>query len=279
MRGAVLMLGCALAAAPAAAQRLGVTAGAGDAPITVTTRVRHVTTVVLPEAAEIVDVIVGDAEYWDVSAAAHLAFVRPLVEDARSNLVLLTATGDLVPLLMVERDDAAVDAVVRVGSAPEGTGTTSSRPTADTDPVLASAAAVEATAARVAAAWESVAAAEKHAAERAEAARTGARERLDAKREAYARRARFDYRWPEEAARYPWLVEAMWHDGRRTFLRTRAISPVLHERVQDGALEPVAVAVVLDDVLHVVPRVLGDGALDVGSRRLLWTVAPRKAGP
>ena len=279
MRAPVLMLGCALAAAPAGAQGLGVTAGVGDTPITVTTRVRHVTTVVLPEATEIVDVIVGDAEYWDVSAAAHLAFVRPLVEDARSNLVLLTAAGSLVPMLVVERADAAVDAVVRVGEAPEGSEVTSFRQTAAAEPVLASAAAVETTAARVAAAWESVAAAEKHAAERAEAARTAARERLDAKREAYPRQARFDYRWPEEAARYPWLVEAMWHDGRRTFLRTRAISPRLHERVKDGALEPVAVAAVLDDVLHVVPRVLGDGALEVGGRRLPWTVAPRKAGP
>ena len=71
----------------------------------------------------------------------------------------------------------------------------------------------------------------------------------------------------------------MWHDGRRTFLRTRAISPVLHERVGDGALEPVAVAAVLDDVLHVVPRVLGDGALEVGGRQLPWTVGLRKAGP
>ncbi len=156
MRAPVLMLGCALAAAPAAAQGLGVTAGVGDTPITVTTRVRHVTTVVLPEAMEIVDVILGDAECWDVSAAAHLAFVRPLVEDGRSNLVLLTAAGSLVPLLVVERADAAVDAVVPVGEALEGAGGASSRRTADAEPVLASTAAVEATAARVAAGWEAL---------------------------------------------------------------------------------------------------------------------------
>ena len=56
-----------------------------------TTRLRHVSTVVLPETAEIVDVVVGDAAQWDVSAAAHLAFVRPLGEGSRSNVVLLTA--------------------------------------------------------------------------------------------------------------------------------------------------------------------------------------------
>jgi len=36
---------------------------------------------------------------------------------------------------------------------------------------------------------------------------------------------------------------------------------------------------VLDGVLHVVPRVLGSGALEVDERRLRWTAVPRKAGP
>ena len=225
---------------------------------------------VLPEKAEIVEVVAGDPEQWDVSAAAHLVFVRPLAPGVRSNLVLLTAAGDIVPISVVESADAAVDAVVRVGI-----------PTlrkADGEPVLASAEAVEATAAEASETWAAVAAAEARAAERVEGARTAARDRLDAGREAYPRQLQFDYRWPDGAADYPWMVEAMWHDGRRTYLRTRAIAPVLYERV-DGELERVSVSAVLDDVLHVMPRVLGSGALEVGGKRLPWSVAPRKAGP
>ena len=116
MRAWVLTLGCVLAAAPAAGQGLRAPAAPEDAPITVTARVRHVSTIVLPETAEIVDVVVGGASQWDVSAAAHLAFVRPLVEGARSNVVLLTAAGAVVPLLLVERPDAMVDAIVRVNA-------------------------------------------------------------------------------------------------------------------------------------------------------------------
>ena len=259
-----------LLAAPAAGQGVRAPSAAGDAPITVTTRVRHVSTVVLPETAEIVDVVVGDAEQWDVSAAAHVAFVRPLVEGARSNVVLLTAAGAIVPLLVVERAAAAVDAIVRVSVA--------STDAQDAGPVLAAAEAVEATAARAAGAWEAVAAAETQAAGRVEAARTAARETLDADREAYPRQAQFDYRWYGESGDSPWLVEAMWHDGRRTYLRTRATAPVLYERV-NGELESVTVTTVLDDVLHVVPRVLGAGALEVGGERLAWTARPREAGP
>ena len=259
-----------LLAAPASGQGVRAPSSAGDEPITVTTRVRHVSTVVLPETAEIVDVVVGDAERWDVSAAAHLAFVRPLVEGARSNLVLLTAAGTIVPLVVVERADAVVDAVVRVSVASSGT--------ENAGPVLAAAEAVAAAGARAVEAWETVAAAETQAAHRIEEARSAAAAELDASREAYPRQAQFGYRWSGAAADYPWLVEGMWHDGRRTYLRTRAVAPVLYERVE-GALEPVAVSAVLDDVLHVVPRVLGPGALEVAGRRLPWSVSSREAGP
>ena len=270
MRAWAVTLGCVLAAAPVAAQGLRAPTAAEDAPITVSARVRHVTAIVLPEAAEIVEVVVGDAAQWDVSSAAHLAFVRPLAEGARSNAVLLTAAGRIVPLALVESAGSAVDAVVRIGGAAAGT--------VDGGPVLAAAGAVETAAARAAEAWEATAAAEGRAAERIEAARNAARDKLDADREAYSRQARFDYRWPAEATGYPWMVEGMWHDGRRTYLRARALSPVLYELV-GGALEPVAAVETVGDVLHVVPRVLGAGALEVGGRRLGWSVSRRKAGP
>ena len=213
MRPWLPMLGCILAAAPAAAQGLRAPAASEDAPLTVSTRLRHVSTIVLPKTAEIVEVVAGDPEQWDVSAA-------------------------------VETADAAVDAVIRIG-------TPAARAT-DAEPVLASAEAVEATAAQAVETWAAVAAAEAQAADRVEAARTAARDDLDAGRELYPRQLQFDYRLPAGAAGYPWLVEGMWHDGRRTYLRTRAISPVLHERTGYG-LERVDVSAVLDDVLYVVP--------------------------
>ena len=270
MRAWVLPLGFALVAAPAEAQGVRAATAAGDEPITVAARVRHVTVIVLPETAEIVEVAVGDAEQWDVSASAHLAFVRPLAADARSNAVLLTAAGRIVPLALVESGETAVDTVVRIGAAAAGAG--------DGGPVLATAGAVEKAAAEAAGAWEAAVAAEARAAERIEAARNAARDKLDADREAYSRQARFDYRWPAEAAGHPWMVEAMWHDGRRTYLRTRALYPSLYERI-GGELRPVAVSETFDDVLHVVPRVLGAGALEVDGRRLGWSVSLREAGP
>ena len=53
MRGWALTLGIALSATPAAAQGLRAPAAPEDAPSTLTTRLRHVSTVVFPETAEI----------------------------------------------------------------------------------------------------------------------------------------------------------------------------------------------------------------------------------
>ena len=155
MRGVLVVMSCALVAGAA-----GAAAQDGE-PRTVTTRVRHVSTVVLPATDTIVDVIAGDGEYWDVSASAHLVFIRPLMAGAESNLVILTATGAVIPLVVVERSDAPVDAVVQLGPA-DGPATA---------PVLAPVAAVAAAARDAAAAWDAVATAEATAADRMDAAR------------------------------------------------------------------------------------------------------------
>ncbi len=241
-----------------------------DEPRTVTTRVRHVSTVVLPVSDTIVDVIAGDGEYWDVSASAHLAFIRPLMAGAASNLVILTAAGAVIPLVVVERSEGAVDAVVRLELA-DGPATA---------PVLAPVAAVAAAARGTAEAWASVATAEAAAAARLEAARRATQAELDAGREAYPRRLQFAYQWAAgEPRAAPFFVEGMWHDGERTYLRTRAASPVLYERGDAGGLEVVTAAAVVGGLVYVVPRVLGPGVLDVNGARVAWSVATRRTGP
>jgi hypothetical protein len=241
-----------------------------DEPRTVSTRLRHLSVVVLPATEVIVEVVVGDAEYWDVTSAAHMAFIRPLVEGAESNLVILTGAGAVIPLKVIERgDESPVDAVVHlsgdeVSESPGG-------------PVLAPVAAVAAAERRAAAAWESVAEAEANAEGMLVAARNAAEAELDAERESYPRQLRFDYRWEQEPGEGPWLVEGMWHDGERTFLRSRATNPAIFERVGDE-LRLVAVERV-GEVVHVAPRVLGAGVLEVDGKQLSWRVAARKVGP
>ena len=260
--------------APAPDAPAPVPAAADGGPRTITTRVRHVSTVVLPTTETIVDVVAGDAEYWDVSAAAHLAFIRPLMEGAESNLVILTSGGAVISLVVVERSDAPIDAVVQLDTGDALAGGPGS------GPVLAPVSVVAAAARQAAAAWESVTTAEATAAARLATVATSAQAALDADREAYPRLLQFVYSFGERDARAgPFFIEGMWHDGEHTFLRTRATSPLLYEFSDDGSLDVVTDAVVIGGSVYVVPRVLGPGLLTVEGERLVWSVSTRKVGP
>ena len=65
--------------APAGASVLQVQ-DAPDQIIEVNTRVRHTTVIQLPAHENILDFIVGDSEYWHLTGAANLAFLKPIGE-------------------------------------------------------------------------------------------------------------------------------------------------------------------------------------------------------
>ena len=71
-------------------------------PIPIVTQVRHTTTVVLPATETIVDVVAGDGEYWDVSASANVAYVKPLDAAAASNVTLVAESGRVWALVVSE---------------------------------------------------------------------------------------------------------------------------------------------------------------------------------
>ena len=70
--------------------------------ITLQTRVRYTTMIVLPEGEEILDVICGDKDFWVISATHNLAHVKPAKEGAASNLNLVTASGSVYSFLLNE---------------------------------------------------------------------------------------------------------------------------------------------------------------------------------
>ena len=265
----ITVLGCAVLAVPAAAQGLRtVTAEAATQAIPITTQVRHTTTVVVPREETIVDVVAGDAEYWDVSAAAHVAYLKPLEAGVASNVTLVAASGRVWALLVTESSDADPDLVVYVeGSAPpapavarqDALNVVSGREVlahqAEEQAALAERQAIEAAAATgVAAIWA------EHDAARAQWETD------------YPRQLRFPYRLDTAAAAPPFTVEAIWHDGRFTYLRTRAQElPALYE--QDDTAAPRLVAYdVVDDGLYVTDHVLGAGKLQLGEAAAGWTL-------
>ena len=71
--------------------------------ITLQTRLRYTTMIVLPEGEEILDVICGDRDFWVVSAVQNVAHVKPAKADAETNLNLVTAHGTIYSFMLKEK--------------------------------------------------------------------------------------------------------------------------------------------------------------------------------
>ncbi len=207
------------------------------------TQVRHTTVIVLPADENILDFVVGDSEYWHLTGAANVAFLKPLSPDAATNIALVCESGRIYSFLVAEHSDGPPHLVVRVESGAEA------------------------------------ASAARSAREAAEAgileARTQAETEIEEFRARYPERLAFEYRLDGDAARRPFLVEAMWHDGQFTYVRSRAQeSPALY-KLRDG--EPALVAYDLsEDGLYIARHVLGDGWLQIGDKRAAWRFTPRE---
>ena len=229
-------------------------------------RVRHTTVIVLPAGERILDFVTGDSEYWHLTGAANVAYLKPLAEDAATNVALVCESGRIYSFLVSEHGEKPPHLVVRVEAGAEAEALSGAPGFVARSEVSAyrEMAAQAAGAARL-------------AREEAEAGIAEARERADGEieafRAAYPERLRFEYRLDRDASERPFRVEAMWHDGDFTYLRSRAQeSPALYE-LQDG--EPSLVAFDLtEDGLYIARRVLGDGWLQIGDKRLRWRFEP-----
>ena len=244
----------------AAFLRVPATEDGQDRIYTIRARVRHTTVIVLPPGERILDFVAGDSEYWHLTGAANIAYLKPLAEDASTNIALVCESGRIYSFLVSEHAEDPPHLVVRVEDGPEAAGM--------------SGVGLPAFVAR-----SEVAAYREMAAEAAEAARrvrAAADAEIEAFRASYPTRLRFEYRLDRDASRRPFLVEAMWHDGQFTYLRSHAQeAPALYE-LKDG--EPSLVAFDLgEDGLYVARRVLGDGWLQIGDERTGWRFEPRDA--
>ena len=265
-----------LAAAPAAGQGIRTVAdGAEEQAITVTAQVRHTTTIVLPREESIADVVAGDADYWDGSVASNVAYVKPLEAGIASNVTLVAESGRVWALLVAESDEDP-DLVVYV----EGPDPPSLADAPRDAPAFVAGGELA-----VQRAGEAAARAELQAVDEAAATEIAAVwAEHDAAwtrwRDEYPRRLRFPYRLDEAALGPPFEVEALWHDGRFTYLRSRAQeTPALYElreadrRFGRRGLEPSLVSYeVRDDGLYVADHVLGPSRLQIGDSETGWTV-------
>ena len=90
--------------------------------ISLQTRLRYTTMVVLPEGEEILDVLCGDRDFWVISSTHNIAHVKPAKAGAETNLNLVAASGTIYSFLLTEKSSPPDLKVYVQGDAGAATG-------------------------------------------------------------------------------------------------------------------------------------------------------------
>ena len=235
-----------------------------DRIVEVRTRTRHTTVLVLPRGENILDFVVGDSDYWHLSGSANLAYLKPLDEKVQTNVALVCESGTIYSFLVKEAPDPHL--VVRIETKPAA---------APGAPSFVARSAVEDYREMALAAGEAARAAREAADLRSSEAESRASQAVNQFKIDYPGRLSFAYQLDKKAYEWPFLVDAMWHDGQFTYLRSRAQeSPAIYE-LKDG--KPSLVAYDLTpEGLYIARHVLGDGWLRIGKKRARWRFDPAR---
>ncbi len=249
----------------------------GDNPdqiIRVRTRVRHTTIIQLPGRENILDFVVGDSEYWHLTGAANLAFLKPISEGVSTNVALVCESGRIYSFLVTEQPGQP-HLVVRIASAAENDPKVS--PTIH-QPAFVARDQVAAYQQMAEQARQSAVSAQTEAEQQIDLVRQEAEVEINSFRAVYPTRLKFPYRLDNKALKWPFLVQGMWHDGQFTYLRSNAQeSPALYE-IKDG--KPALVAYDLtEDGLYIARHLLGDGWLQIGKKKAQWKLERQEIGP
>ena len=70
----------------------------------------------LPATETVLDFVVGDSEYWHLTGAANLAFLKPIAEGVTTNVALVCASGKIYSFLVTEQSAGDPHLVVPRGS-------------------------------------------------------------------------------------------------------------------------------------------------------------------
>jgi type IV secretion system protein VirB9 len=249
---AIVSVVCAGSAVAVAAQAPRTVTYHDRAIVAVNAKLRFTTLIVLPTGEEILDFVCGDKDYWVVSGAQNLAYVKPAKAGATTNLNLITASGHVYAFLLTEgASDPDLALYVEADD--------SLRPPLGAPPRFYPAAQVEAF---------------KRDAETARAEAAAAKAAADARihegiasfRASYPTTLVFPY--VVKGNGKPFNVAAIYHDEQFTYIRASARDlPALYEIV-DGT--PNLIHFQVEHGTYIVSKVLDRGYLVIGRKTLTF---------
>jgi type IV secretory pathway VirB9-like protein len=249
----------------AAAETARVVKYGQDDIVTVHAKLRYSTLIVLPENEEILDFTTGDKDFWIINGAHNLCYIHPAQAGIRSNLNLITASGHVYSFLLEEiSNEPNVEPDLKIFIEPKeqsGIGMDAFArnfvPASDVD-----------------AYQREIQTVRDHAADEVKAAEASAKQQIEQFRSEYPTTLQFDYQLDRKAISEPFLVSAIFHDDRFTYIKCAAPEkPAIYE-MKDG--KPNLINFDLDNGMYIVPKIMDAGYLAIGKKKVSFTRHPQQ---
>jgi type IV secretion system protein VirB9 len=206
-------------------------------------KLRYTTLIVLPQNEKILDFVTGDKDFWVVEGTQNFCYVKPAKQGISTDVTLITAAGNVYSFLVKEVGESD-DPDLKVFIEPKDQSIVQAM---NAPPKFVPSSEVEGL--RVQAAL----------------ATAHAEKDKDTFRADYpVKNLKFDYGFDKD--KKPFLVSAIYHDDKFTYIRSSAQEkPTLYE-VKDGS--PNLINFDLRDGVYVVPKVLDSGYLVIGKHKM-----------
>ncbi len=206
-------------------------------------KLRYTTLIVLPQNEKILDFVTGDKDFWVVEGTQNFCYVKPAKQGISTDVTLITAAGNVYSFLVKEVGESD-DPDLKVFIEPKDQSIVQAM---NAPPKFVPSSEVEGL--RVQAALATA-----HAEKDKDTFRT----------DYPVKNLKFDYGFDKD--KKPFLVSAIYHDDKFTYIRSSAQEkPTLYE-VKDGS--PNLINFDLRDGVYVVPKVLDSGYLVIGKHRM-----------
>lgn len=225
--------------------------------VPVKARIRFTTLIVLPKQEQILDFTCGDKEFWIVNGSQNFAYVKPAKAGSRTNLNLITASGNVYSFVLTEVSDAAdSEPDLKIFVEPKDESMLSA---ANGQPRFVAAQQVEDYRQQI-----EIAKAEVRDAK--QAAQTAIERETGQFRAKYPASLKFPYRI--EAAKRQFNVTAMYTDGKFTYIQAHPEEPPALYELKDG--KPDLIQFEFRDGTYIAPKVLDSGYLAIGKQKLAF---------
>jgi type IV secretory pathway VirB9-like protein len=236
-----------------------------DDIVTVHAKLRYSTLIVLPENEEILDFTTGDKDFWIINGAHNLCYIHPAQAGIRSNLNLITGSGHVYSFLLEEiSNEPNVEPDLKIFIEPkERSGIGMDAFARNFVP-----------ASEVDAYEREIQGVREQAAAQVQAAQASAQQQIEKFRSEYPTTLQFDYELDRKATLEPFLVSAIFHDDRFTYIRCAASEkPAIYE-MKDG--KPNLINFDLDNGMYIVPKIMDAAYLAIGKKKVSFARHPQQ---